>query len=63
MSKIKAGTTMNSYLYGKTVEFPENKMSHSLFYSWPSAQALAHNTCSMMDLLVVVVVIIKAPKD
>lgn len=59
-SKTIAPIAMNSYLYCKTVEFPEDKMSHSL-YPWPSAQALAYNTCSIMDFLVVVVMI-KAPR-
>lgn len=31
--KIIAGTTMSSYLYLNTVEFPEDKMSHSLIFT------------------------------
>lgn len=61
MSKTIAQIARNSYLYLRTAEFPEDKMSHSL-YPWRSAQAMTHNTGSMMDFLVVVVVMIKSSK-
>lgn len=49
MSKI----TTKSYLCHKTVEFPKDKILFTFFHSWGSVQALEHNTCSKMDLLVV----------